>query len=169
MASVIVGLGSNLGDSKKLIEHAISIINKEVGAVKTCSSLYKTPPWGFESDQEFINAVVELKTDKSAEETLRYLLAIELKLGRIRDKSKGYSSRMIDLDLLDYDSEIINTENLRTPHPLLHRRSFVLVPLNEIKPNWRHPVLNEVPVKLIEQLNDKCTIEKVGTCNWQEI
>ena len=169
MVSAIVGIGSNLGDSERLIARAISMIDKEVGSVIRYSSLYKTPPWGFDSDQNFINAVVEVRTEKSAENTLQTLLSIESKLGRKRDNSEGYSSRLMDLDLLDYGGEIINRENLQTPHPLLHRRAFVLVPLNEIKPNWKHPVLNKTPVKLIEQLDDKSSIVMLGTCNWQEI
>lgn len=136
---VYIGFGSNMGDSIELIEHAYDLVQDRLGEITDRSSFYESEPWGFEADRNFVNSVVQVKTTLSPHEVLNKILDIENELGRVRTEKKGYSSRSIDLDIIDYNGLIINEESLTVPHPFLHVRSFVLVPLREIDSDWKHP------------------------------
>ena len=148
MARAILLLGGNQGDVKRTLQTAQQLINARVGAVLHCSHRYESDPWGFEGSARFSNQALEVSTDLQAGEVLDALQAIERELGRDRtaealEKTRTgapYVSRPIDIDIIFYDDEVIDTERLRVPHPRLAEREFALVPLCEIVRSRRHPV-----------------------------
>ncbi len=155
-----ISLGSNLGDKFLNLQLAVNSIFENVGSVVKISPVYETAPWGFASE-DFLNAVLQVKTTFSAEEVLRILLDIETKLGRIRNEEKGYQARTIDLDILFYDSEIIDINKLQVPHPELHKRRFVLQPLADLAPTLFHPKLNTTILELLQNCKDAIAVEKI--------
>lgn len=136
---VYLGLGTNLGDLDLNLHKAIDEIGKRVGKVISQSAFYKTEPWGFESQHTFLNAVVCVETELKPETILKETQYIEKHLGRTKKSNGSYSDRIIDIDILLYDNLIMETDTLTIPHPLLHLRDFVLIPLREIAPELRHP------------------------------
>jgi 2-amino-4-hydroxy-6-hydroxymethyldihydropteridine diphosphokinase len=146
-----VGLGSNLGDKKANCRRAIALLAKS-GRVVRASSLYCTEPVGFREQDDFVNAVVEIETGLSPEALLDQCRAIEEELGRVRTVRWG--PRMIDVDILLYGTIMIETPDLTIPHPLLHSRRFVLVPLCEIAPQAFHPKLQKAASDLLTGLQD---------------
>ena len=142
MAKVYLGLGTNLGNKEKNLNSAIKKINNGIGIVISRSRCYVTEPWGFASENSFLNAVVCAETLLSPEEVLVQTQDIEKALGRIQKSANGfYQDRLIDVDLLLYDNLILETEALKLPHPLMTERIFVMKPLAEIAPEMVHPVL----------------------------
>lgn len=137
MNRVVLGLGSNIGDSLNYLSSAESLINNEIGVIVQSSAVYESEPWGFEAKQNFLNKVIIIETGQNPHLLLKNLLEIELRLGRAR--TKIYSSRTIDIDILFFNDFMIKEENLKIPHPLIAERRFVLEPLNEIIPDYRHP------------------------------
>ncbi|MDR1544613.1 MAG: 2-amino-4-hydroxy-6-hydroxymethyldihydropteridine diphosphokinase [Prevotellaceae bacterium] len=134
---LIIALGTNLGDREKNFEHAISLITKKIGKVVKVSSFYKTAPEGFVSDNEFLNAVILVKTKLSVYQIFKQTQRIEKILGRKKkSKNKIYSDRIIDIDILAYNNLTINTKHLTLPHPEIQKRIFVIEPLLEILPNY---------------------------------
>ena len=133
---VYLGLGSNLGDCRENLERAIRLIDDRVGEVIRQSSFIETEPWGFESEHRFVNAVVLCETTKTPREVLLLTQQIERDMGRRKKSvSGGYADRPIDIDILLYDDLTIDEPDLKIPHPLMHQRDFVMIPLNEIKTN----------------------------------
>lgn len=131
---VYLGLGSNLGDCRKNLERAIRLIGDRVGQVTRQSSFIETEPWGFESPNKFMNAVILCETTRSPREVLLLSQQIERDMGRMKKSvSGGYADRAIDIDILLYDDVTIDEPDLKIPHPLMHQRDFVMRPLNEIK------------------------------------
>ena len=131
---VYFGLGSNLGDCRKNLERAIRLIGDRVGLVTRQSSFIETEPWGFESPNKFMNAVILCETTRSPREVLLLTQQIERDMGRMKKSvSGGYADRAIDIDILLYDDVTIDEPDLKIPHPLMHQRDFVMRPLNEIK------------------------------------
>ena len=132
--SVYLGLGSNLGQKEENIRKAIELIGLRVGLVARQSSLISTEPWGFESDNQFVNAAVLCHTELSPREVLRATQKIEREMGR-SNKSVGgnYSDRIIDIDILLYDELRVDEPDLQIPHPLMLKREFVMIPLREIR------------------------------------
>lgn len=131
---VYLGLGSNLGDCRKNLERAIRLIGDKVGQVTRQSSFIETEPWGFESPNKFMNAVILCETTRSPREVLLLTQQIERDMGRMKKSvSGGYADRAIDIDILLYDDVTIDEPDLKIPHPLMHERDFVMRPLNEIK------------------------------------
>lgn len=131
---VYLGLGSNLGDCRKNLERAIRLIGDRVGQVTRQSSFIETEPWGFESLNKFMNAVILCETTRSPREVLLLTQQIERDMGRMKKSvSGGYADRAIDIDILLYDDVTIDEPDLKIPHPLMHQRDFVMRPLNEIK------------------------------------
>ena len=147
-------LGGNVGDTAELLQEACLQIELQIGPIEKRSALYGSVAWGFETEQDFINQAVVAKTNLPPHRVLELALEIEAQLGRKRS-GKGYSSRTMDIDVIFYGSEIIDTPRLTVPHPRLHRRNFVLVPLCEISPDFVHPVFG----KTIRQLLDECPDE----------
>lgn len=128
-----LSLGSNLGDRETLLRRAIQLIDKRVGSVERISSFVETEPWGFESEHPFLNAACLVRTVLSPMECLRATQQIERELGRSRKSVNGiYHDRPIDIDLLLYGNQTISTPELTLPHPLMHERDFVMIPLREI-------------------------------------
>lgn len=152
---VYASLGSNLGDRFENLKTAISSIQKNIGKVSKISSIYITPPWGFESNNDFFNACIEFSTESEPEEILIKFEIIENQLGRKRKSSGGYTSRPIDIDILTYGREIILSEKLCIPHPRLDERNFVLLPLAEIAPTFVHPKSRKSIQQLIADCQDE--------------
>ena len=157
--TAFLGLGTDLGNRQENLEKAIAVISERTGEVKLCSSVYETEPWGFQSDNKFLNAVVKVRTELGPSGLLGRILMIEAQLGRLRE-SKGYSSRIIDIDILLYGREIIKTASLQIPHPLIQDRRFVLVPFCEIAPEMVHPVIKKTFAELLEECSDKSAVVK---------
>ena len=151
MALVYLSLGSNIGDRVAFIQQAVNLLQagNKTTLVRS-STLYETEPWGNKSQNWFINAVVELKTQLSPEELLDFCQNIEKELGRVRDGVPRWGERTIDIDILFYNDKIINTPKLTIPHKHLHERAFTLVPLLELIPSFKHPVSG----KTISELHD---------------
>lgn len=131
---VYLGLGSNLGDCRKNLERAICLIGDRVGQVTRQSSFIETEPWGFQSQNKFTNAVILCETTKTPREVLLLTQQIERDMGRRKKSvSGGYADRPIDIDILLYDDLTIDEPDLKIPHPLMHERDFVMIPLDEIR------------------------------------
>lgn len=159
MPDVFIGLGSNIGKRERNVVDAIEMLSKEDGIiVKKVSSLYETEPEGVEDQEWFINAVARVETSIVPLELLRALKNIESLMGR--GKSIRWGPRKIDIDILLYGSLVINYPELIIPHPLMHRRAFVLVPLAEIAPEVIHPILNESIQNLLSNLNSTKIVRK---------
>lgn len=141
MAIVYLGLGTNLGDKAANLHAAVHLISGKIGKVISLSSFYATAPWGFESENSFLNAAICVETSLSPLEVLHRTQEIERTLGRTHKSTGGiYHDRIIDIDLLLYNKEIIQTPELTIPHPLMLQRDFVMNPLVEIAPDVVHPV-----------------------------
>ena len=153
--TIILALGSNLGDGRANLLRTIELIASRIGQVMAQSSVLETEPWGFVSEHTFVNQVIIVKGALSAEAILAETQQIEKALGRVTKSEHGnYADRIIDIDLIDYDGQIVETVDLQLPHPQMHKRSFVLVPLCEIWPTWEHPILH----KTAQELSDNLTI-----------
>jgi 2-amino-4-hydroxy-6-hydroxymethyldihydropteridine diphosphokinase len=153
MAVVYFSLGSNEGDRLNSLVKATKLIDNLIGKVMHYSSVVESEPWGFESETTFYNMVLWADTKLSPQQILNKILAIEKSLGRTRH-GKDYTNRIIDIDILFYDEEQINDESLVIPHPLLHKRKFVLQPLAEIAPDLIHPVFKASISELMLRLNE---------------
>ena len=134
--TVYLGLGTNLGDKEINLKMAVNEISKRVGDVTSLSAFYASEPWGFESENSFLNAVCCVCTTFSPMEVLSITQDIERSLGRLKKSVGGvYSDRVIDIDILLYDDCRINRPELTIPHPLMRERDFVMIPLQEIAPD----------------------------------
>ena len=162
---IFIGLGSNLGDRRTHLNVAMALLEERVGRIEKKSSIYRSPPWGFEAKEDFYNMVVQIKTDKEASIVLNLLKEIELSMGRIKITSGTYESRVIDLDIIDFEGIIFKEKNLVLPHAQLHLRKFVLVPLHEIAPRWIHPILNQNCTGLLKRIDSNDFIEKLMDTN----
>jgi 2-amino-4-hydroxy-6-hydroxymethyldihydropteridine diphosphokinase len=147
-------LGTNLGNREENLEKAIEKISRFCIRIIVRSSVFETAPWGFESDNLFLNQVIWIETQLNAYELLDKLIKTEKQLGRKRIGT-GYHSRTIDLDILYFNDEIIQSESLTIPHPRLHTRSFTMVPMAEIAPNFIHPGLQCSQKEILDKLVDK--------------
>ena len=144
MAVLYLGIGSNLGDKERHIKAAVNHIEELVGKIVSRSALYVTEPWGFSSENSFINVAVGVETMLSPRNVLDATKEIERLMGRTCKSSEGrYEDRIIDIDILLYDDWIIEEADLIIPHPLMSQRLFVMRPLCEIAPELIHPVLRK--------------------------
>lgn len=151
-------LGSNMGNSKAQLSKAIVEIEKQIGRVTRRSSLYATAAWGNTMQPDFLNQVILVETAGDALQTMQTLLGIEKKMGRVRTVKNA--PRIIDIDILFFNKEIIDAEQLTVPHPQIQNRRFVLVPLNQLSPNLRHPVLQKTVHQLLMHCPDKLNVKK---------
>ena len=157
---VILSLGSNQGNRLKNIELCLELIHQEIGTIIKVSHLYETPSWGFESEA-FYNCALVLHTSYSAQKILELVLQVEKKLGRIRKENAGYQSRIIDIDLIAFDDEILDLDHLQIPHPLMQNRKFVLLPFQDLNVGWVHPILKKTIAELIQITPDESICEVV--------
>lgn len=139
LRTTYISIGSNQGNKLLNLQKSIDLINELVGSIRKVSSVYQTKAWGFESE-DFYNICIEVSTSLNPESLMNTLLKVENSLGRDRLEKNGYTARSIDLDILLFDDEIIFSPNLIVPHPRMLERKFVLIPLAEIAPNFRHPI-----------------------------
>ena len=164
MNEIIIGLGTNLGDRKRNLDKAIELLNEhEAISIEKVSSIYETKPVGYTKQDDFLNMVIKGTTQLKPSELLDACQAIEKELGREDTVVNG--PRIIDLDILVYNKENRQLENLRIPHPRMHERAFVLIPLHEISPDFIIPTSGKEVADLIDHLSDK---EKRGVVKWSE-
>lgn len=154
MNAAYLCLGGNIGDREAFLAEAQRRIAQQAGTVKQVSSVYETEAWGVSGQQPYLNCCLSIETALSPEDLLRVLLEIEQELGRTRDSRKTYEPRTIDIDILLYDALVLEQEHLIVPHPRLHLRKFVLIPLSEIAGAYLHPVLNKTIFNLLEECRD---------------
>jgi 2-amino-4-hydroxy-6-hydroxymethyldihydropteridine diphosphokinase len=157
-------LGSNLGDRIYMINKAIELIDVQVGNIQGVSSFYHTDPWGTEDPQPYLNVALSLNTNQKPEEVLETILSIEKLLGRHRNGHQN-APRSIDIDMIFYDKLILNEINLIVPHPRMHLRRFVLVPVCEIEPDFVHPALNLSVSELLNICEDNLGVELFETAS----
>lgn len=160
MHKITLLLGSNQNNRKALILKAIELLETKIGSCQKVSSIYESDAWGFEADTPFLNQVALFESDLKAQEILQIALETEKELGRIRNK-EGYASRTMDIDLLFYDDEIIEEENLQIPHPRIHLRRFTLEPLVELMPDFIHPKLKKTMHELLQVCSDTILPKKI--------
>lgn len=139
MNEVYLSLGSNIGDRLEYLSKAIDLIGQRIGNILKKSSIYETEPWGFTTTNLFLNQVIIIYSSQSPTDILREIQLIEKDIGRIKTGLQ-YSSRVIDIDILLFNDLVVESPNLIIPHPHLHKRNFVLVPLSEISPELIHPI-----------------------------
>ena len=139
MALTFLGLGTNLGNKEQNLNDAIAALSVEVGGVMAVSSFRISAPWGFDSENTFLNAVVLMETELTPLALLKKTQEIERSLGRTAKSTSGYADRLIDIDILLYDNELIDQPTLKIPHPKMTERDFVLIPLLELAPDLAHP------------------------------
>lgn len=149
MAIAYLALGTNIGNKRRNMITAAALLAERVGDVLALSGFYETEPWGFQSDNTFLNAALQLETGLPPLELLKATQEIELEMGRTQKSNGSYHDRIIDIDILLYDDLILQTPELTLPHPLMHERQFVMEPLAEIAPNVIHPVFKKPVVSLM--------------------
>lgn len=160
MNKIVLLLGGNLGDKYAILKEAEEILLERLGSLESSSSFYETEAWGFETDNIFLNKVLVMTTEYTSEQSLRICQKIELELGRVRKKNR-YSSRLIDIDLLFFNSDIVDTDDLILPHPRIQERRFVLEPLNEVMKEFIHPVYEKKISTLLDECTDECIVKKI--------
>ena len=158
---VILSIGSNQGNKLDYLDQCVHFIHHEIGTVIQISKVYQTPSWGFESD-DFFNACLLIHTFQSPQKIWSKIQSIEKKMGRIRSEQLGYEPRTIDIDIISFNDEIIETPDLQIPHPQMQNRLFVLLPLQEIQTEFFHPKTNESISELIVECSDKSVCNPVA-------
>jgi deoxyguanosine kinase len=153
-------LGSNIGNKNQNLNLAIDKIHATCGSIANKSSVYETKSWGYE-DENYFNQAVEIKTLLKPKELLFQLLKIESAMGRKRNFSQNYEARIIDIDIVFYEDKIVEEKELTIPHLQIENRKFVLLPLNELIPNFIHPKLNTTISYLLKTTKDKLKVEKL--------
>lgn len=150
MNIVYISFGSNIGDREKAIEEALDLIDQNQMKITKRSDIYETEPYGYTDQPVFLNGAVEVETKLTCREVLERLLSIEKEVGRVRKFKWG--PRLIDLDIIFFNDEIYDEEDLKVPHTDMQNRDFVLKPLNELCPDIIHPVLKKTIKELLEDL-----------------
>lgn len=168
MAIIFIGLGSNEGNSFQILSDAYLDLKKNVGYLIASSSIYETAPWGFESKNSFLNAVLKFETNHTPEEILNILQYLETKAGRKRNESENYTDRTLDLDLLYYDNVLSDKEELVLPHPRISKRLFVLWPMVEIDAEWIDARHQKSMKQLLDETVDISAIKKSSKLNFNQ-
>ena len=159
MAEVYLLLGSNMGDRLKNLDKALKLIDFRCGAVTSQSAIYETEAWGMKEQQAFINMAIAIQTNLSPLNLLTAVKNIEIEVGRVETVKWG--PRVIDIDILLYDTEVVNLPELIIPHPYMQQRRFTLLPLNEIASTYQHPVLNKTIGQLLVECTDNSAVVKL--------
>ena len=154
MAIVYLGLGTNIGNRRGNLVKAAALLAERVGDILALSGSMETEPWGFESENLFLNAAIKMETPLTPDELLSATQAIEREMGREKKSDGTYHDRVIDIDILLYDNRVIEHPGLIVPHPLMQERLFVMAPLAEIAPFERHPLLGRTFMELADSLRD---------------
>ena len=149
MAIAYLALGTNIGNKRRNMITAAALLAERVGDVLALSGFYETEPWGFQSENTFLNAALQLDTSLSPLELLKATQEIEIEMGRTQKSNGAYHDRIIDIDILLYEDLVLQTSELTLPHPLMHERLFVMEPLAEIAPNVIHPVFKKPVISLL--------------------
>lgn len=155
MATAHINIGSNIGDRLSLIGEAVAAVELAFNTKATCSEPIESKPWGFDSTNSFINIGVNIEVGNMAPvEVLRLLLTAQAQVDSSphRNADGSYADRLIDIDLIAIGSEVADTPELTLPHPRMHLREFVLRPMSELLPSWRHPLLHATASELLRQL-----------------
>ena len=151
-------LGSNMGNSRRQLQTAIFSIDKKIGKIIRQSALYSTAAWGNINQPDFLNQVIIVVSEHTAIELLHHILAIEKMMGRVRTIKNA--PRIIDIDILFFNKQIFSEKQLTVPHPEIQNRRFVLTPLNELSPNFKHPVLMKSIHQLLLVCPDNLNVKK---------
>lgn len=162
MTSLVISIGSNQGNRLSLIYDALRALMLHFGPTRQLSGVYLSEPWGFESTVCFLNGVAVFDTTDSPSSCLHICRRVEEDLGRVRKPGSGYTSRTIDIDILFYGKDICHDSELTIPHPRLHLRRFVLLPLSEILPDYVHPVLHKSIAELLTDCTDTGKVNCLG-------
>jgi 2-amino-4-hydroxy-6-hydroxymethyldihydropteridine diphosphokinase len=152
-------IGGNLGDTTKVFQQAFDLLGKQAGTIIQESSVYKTAPWGFPDQQDFLNQAILIRTTLQAGQLMQLLLKIEEALGRKRKEK--YGPRIIDIDILFFNDAIINDHGLIVPHPEVQNRRFALIPLAEIAPELNHPLLHKNINELLQDCPDDLQVSLI--------
>ena len=164
MAIVYLSLGSNIGDRLGYLQQATSLLKATPGiSIVATSSFYETEPWQMDSENWFVNAVVQATTTLTPEKLLSECQRIETQLGRKRDESGNYIDRTLDIDILFYDNLIMHNESLTIPHKHFHKRAFLLVPMLEIAQDFIHPLFKKTVAELYDELDNPEMVVLYGT------
>ena len=147
-----------MGEREDYLQNASELLAAEIGVIQKESKIYESVPWGVENQNNYLNQVLEIKSEFSAEEVLERVLQIEDKIGRIRNEKWG--ERIIDIDILFFNDSIVEKEGVCIPHIHLHNRRFVLIPLNEVAPSFIHPKYNKTIEELLSECKDIESVEK---------
>jgi len=154
---IFILLGTNLGDRLSNLDQCLKHIEAKVGNLMKRSSIYETAAWGKEDQPNFLNQAVQLESRLQPEELLSACLAIEKEMGRMRIEKWG--ERSIDIDIIYFNNKIITTPRLTVPHPRLTERKFALIPMTEIAPDFKHPVINKTNAQLLEECSDQLEVK----------
>lgn len=156
--NVYLGLGSNVGDRMGQLRKATELISKNIGKVAKKSHFYETQPWGNKEQDPFINQVLMVNTTLDPRDILKEITQIEREMGRARKETEKWGPRTIDVDILLYGKRVVRDKGLEVPHPELHKRAFVLVPLMEIAPDYEHPILKKQIDELFMDCDDESDV-----------
>lgn len=159
MNLVYILLGANLGNPIQQLNQAVNDLSHQVGKIVLKSSIYESEAWGVEDQPLFYNQVLAIETSLAAIDVLRTALQIENQLGRIRTQHWG--ARIIDIDILYFNQEIIQLDQLTIPHPYIQERNFTLIPLVEIAPDYIHPILKKTNTQLAQETKDNLNVNKI--------
>ena len=147
-----------MGEREEYLQNASELLAVEIGVIQKESKIYESVPWGVENQSNYLNQVLEIRSELSAEEVLERVLQIEDKIGRIRNEKWG--ERIIDIDVLLFNDSIVEKDGICIPHIHLHNRRFVLIPLNEVAPSFIHPKYNKTIEELLSECKDIESVEE---------
>lgn len=162
--TVYLIIGSNVGNREYYLSNALNLISTCIGVIETQSGVYETEAWGIKNNTAYLNQCIKVNTSLNAINTLKQCLQIETKLGRIRSTER-YAARIIDIDILLFNSDIIKQPNLEIPHPRIQERNFVLIPLCEIAANLIHPVYSCTFYELLNKCTDTLKVNRIEPKN----